>query len=263
MEARANTPSQYSRRLPPPEAWKNPAKWLDLKTGLPRSDTSKLVLPTDHYGFVKPDEATEYLLDYFFWSDYEWTYSSQDPETALDKHHFQYVAAAYSPNNFGGNSIPSRVREIAPHVGLIPRQLHCTFHDFSAEPEIPELDAMRARYQAFLLANQAFSRLITTAKGVKGASNMFSRRAESIRSGAVNPRDPNDAVAQEMMIDFYKRHFKEYGLAVENFLNLEGHADLPKVEDKTLFAKPHLVVKRLGGLANRNHVNLASLVKAA
>lgn len=256
MTVRAVTSPEYSRRLPPPEAWKNPSKWLDLSTGLPRADVSRLVLPTDHYGFIKPDEALEYTLDYFFWNDYEWSYDSRDPETAPDKHHFQHRASAYAPEHFGGDTVPSKVREIAPHIGLIPRQIHCVLHDYTAEPELPSLEDMHARYDAFLLASRAFKRLINSAKSVSNASSMFNRRAESIRTGAIMPHDPNDVVAQEMMVDFFKRHFTEYGSAVENFIKLEGHTDLPKVEDKTLFEKPHLVVRRLGKYASRSHINL-------
>ncbi len=263
MEGRRGLSEGYSRRLPPPEAWKNPAKWIDLSTGLARMDASKLVLPTDHRGFVKPDEALDYVLDYFFWNDYDWPYSNDDPETAPDRHHFLHRSSAFDPIHFDGNRIPSRVRDAAPNVGLVLRQPHNVLHDYVAENGVPELDAMTEWYNSWLLAHRALSRLVNSAKGLTQASSRFNRRAESIKSGIVLPPDPNDAVAKAMMVDFFKRHFTEYGLAIEDVLKLEGTEFAPPIENIALFEKPHLVVKKLGNVASRSHVNLLHALKAA
>lgn len=257
------TYAEYSRRLPPPDAWKRPSRWIDLSTGLPRSDASKLVLPTDDRGFVKTDESVEYVLDYFFWPDYDWPYSSSDPETALDRHHFQHRAAAYLPVNFNGSTIPSKFREIPTRVGLMPRQLHNVFHDFTAEPVMPDFDAMLEYHQNYMLAYQAFSKLINSAKNVASASRMFSRRYEAINSGRLIPKDESDTIAQEMMRDFFERHFEQYGRAVIEVMRFEGGDFIAPVPDKTLFNKPHLVARRMGKLVTQNHINFIPNLKVA
>lgn len=262
MEGRRVTQGEYSRRLPPPEAWKRPSRWIDFSTGLSRTDTSKLVLPTDDRGFVKPDEAIDYVLDYFFWPDYDWPYSNDDPETALDRHHFQHRAAAYEPENFEGSLIPSKFREIPTRIGLMPRQLHNVLHDFTAEPVIPKLDAMAEYHQNYMLAYQAFSKLINSAKNVTSASRMFSQRAQAINSGHVSPRDKTDRVAQEMMRDFFVRHFEQYGRAVLEVMRFEGGDFIASVPDKSLFDKPHLVVKKMGKIVTQNHVNFVPHLRA-
>ena len=247
---------EYSRRLPPPEAWKKPGRWIDFSTGLARADASKLVLPTDDRDFVKTDEAIEYVLDYFFWPDYDWPYSSNDPETALDKHHFQHRAAAYDPVNFEGSLIPSKFREIPTLIGVFPRQFHNVMHDFTAEPDVPGFDAMQSYYEAYQLAYRAFSRLITSAKGVSEASKMFALRSETLRNSQLKPKKANDLVVQEMMRDVFNRHFKEYGRAVIDIAKLENGEFPVPLPDKLPFERPHLIVKKVGSFAARTHVTL-------
>lgn len=263
MEGRRDSSVEYSRRLPPPEAWKKPDKYIDLSTGLPIREVPRLVLPTDDREFVKPDESIELVLDYFFWSDYDWPYSQNDPETALDAHHFQHRKAAYHPDMFDGDMLPSKFREIPTLIGLFPRQFHNVFHDFTAEPKVPEYDAMSDYYQAYQLAVRAFSRLITSAKGVSTASRMFSLRSDSLQNDSLSPKDKSDQIAQEMMRDLFNRHFTEYGRAIEEVTKLkEGVFPVP-VPDEIMYQKPHVVAKkRIGSFASRAYVTLPQATAA-
>lgn len=262
MEARFSTP-EYSRRLPPPEAWKRPDKWIDLSTGLARSDGSKLVLPTDDRGFVNIDESIEYVLDYYFWPDFTWEYSRDDQETALDRHHFQHRAAAYAPEAHGGNRIPYRFRENPTRIGLMPRQLHNVLHDFTAEPELPDIDAMKEFLDRYMLAHRAFSKLIHSAKNVTQASRSFSLRAEAIRNGLIIPSEANDQIAQEILRDFFSRHFEQYGQAIEEVLRLEGSEFMVNEIDKTVLERPQLVMKKIGQLVTRGHINIVPYLNLA
>lgn len=262
MEARYSLP-EYSRRLPPPEAWRNPGKWIDLSTGLARNDASKLVLPTDDRDFVKIDEAVDYALNYFFWPDYAWEYDARDPQTALDRHHFQHRKALYLPENNGGDRTAQKFRENPTRIGLIPRQIHNVLHDFAAEPVYPDRDAMAEFNARYELAHQAFVKLIKSAKNVARASRSFSVRAEAIRAGIIDPHDETDAVAQEFMRDFFMRHFEEYGRAIDEVLRIDASEFIAQVPEKSLLEHPGQLVKKMGSYVTRSHVDIASRLNNA
>lgn len=255
--------TQQSRRLPPLEAWKQPDHWLDLRSGRVKQDVNKLVLPIDHRGIVIPDESVEYVLDTFFWPDYEWDYKAGDAQTALDEHHFLHRAALYKPTNFKGNTIPQKTRELPTLIGLMPRQLHCTFHDLTLEPPVPSLEAMQQYFSSYQLASRAFSRLIKSAKNVSYASQLFTLRDESIKLGRITPKTLDDQVGREMMIDFFRRHFEEYARAVDTVRSV-GLSDLNiPLSDYQLLERPHLVVKKLGRFASWSHIDYTPLLRAA
>lgn len=252
-----------SRRLPPLEAWKKPDKWIDFSTGLPKQSISKFVLPTDDRGFLNPDEVVEYVEDKFFWKDYDWPYSHEDPETAPDDHHFYHTEAEYSPLQNNGNLVPSRFRELPTVVGRMPRQFHNVIHDFTTKPEMPEMDAMQDYYRSYLLAYRAFKNLIESAKNTSQASHMFTQRQRDVNDGKVMPSDPDDAVAKEIMRDFFIKHFDAYSRSVDHLMLLPERSLI--VPDSTGIRqnKPHIIVKKMGKYMVRNSINYTAILRAA
>lgn len=254
---------EYSRRLPPPDAWRQPDTYLNLETGLRREDSPRFEVILDDRDFVKPDETVAMLADELFWPDYEWTYDNRDPELQLDKHHFHHRARNYDADQFDGSEIPYRFRNIPTLIGLMPRQMHNVIHDFTREPKVPEFEQMAHYVESYGIAHRAFSRLIESAANVTTASRLFAIRQESLLAHAVEPSYPDDRIAREMMINFFDKHFKEYGRAIGDVLLLDGTDFAMNEREKALLAKPHLVARRVGHIATRNCINLLPQLQAA
>lgn len=252
-----------SRRLPPLEAWKQPDKWVDVQTGLPKQFISKLVLETDDRGFIDPDQVVEHVEDVFFWKDYTWPFESDDLETAPDDHHFYHTSYEYSPRMNNGSKVPKQFRELPTVIGRMPRQFHNVIHDFTRKPDMPDEDAMAEYVKSYLLAHAAFKNLIMTAKNTTKASQMFSLRQKAVMSGTVVPTDTNDIVAQEMMKDFFSKHFNAYSRSIDRFLiTPENTLVVPDIA-LSKAEKPHLLLKKLGKYAARNSINYTPLLKAS
>jgi len=252
-----------SRHLPPLEAWKRPDKWMDISTGLAKPFISKFVLPTDDRGFLNPDEAVDFIADEFFWSDYDWPTSRDDQKIAPSDHHFYHTAAKYNPEFHNGNTIPSRFRELTPLVGRMPRQFHNVFHDFTAEPAIPDMDAMEEYYKGYLLAHRAFLNLIVVAKNTSQASHMFKQRQLSINVGGVEPTDPNDVVAQEIMKDFFSKHFKLYSQSLDNLMLLPQRSLIMPEGAEAYQNKPHIAIKKIGKYMAKKSIDYTPILRAA
>jgi len=263
MEGRRVSEQEYSRRLPPPEAWRRPGQWLDLSTGLVKSDAPRLVLPTDDRGLVRPDEVVELVNDAFFFSDYDWPFTPGDQETAPDDHHFYYTARSYGPELHGGNTTPQRFRELPTHIGWMPRQFHNAIHDLTVKPKMPSMEVMEGYCDSYQLANAAFRRLIDAARRTTRASTEIGKRRRSIEMGQIIPSSPQDEVAQEFLQSFFAKHFEAYSQSVDVWrtLPLEDRATL-EVPEMNHY-KPHLVVKRLGRIATRPHINFVPVLRAA
>jgi hypothetical protein len=251
-----------SRRLPPLEAWKQPDKWVDVQTGLPKPFISKLVLETDDRGFIDPDRVVEHIEDVFFWKDYDWPFESDDLETAPDDHHFYHTSYEYSPRMNNGSKVPKQFRELPTVIGRMPRQFHNVIHDFTRKPDIPDVDAKQEYVKSYLLAHAAFKNLIMTAKNTTKASQMFSQRQQAIMSGAVVPADLGDIVAKEMMKDFFSKHFNAYSRSIDRFLiTPESSLVVPDIQlNKT--EKPHLLLRKMGKYALRSSINYTSTLRA-
>jgi len=263
MGERVGSENTRSRRLPPPEAWKQPDKWMDLSTGLAKPSLVKLVLPTDERDFLNPDEVVEIVEDTFFWKDYNWPYTKGDLETAPDDHHFYYNGDAYSQLQNEGSLIPKRFRELPMVIGRMPRQFHNTIHDFTAKPKMPEMDEMKNYYRSYLLAYRAFKNLIETAKNTTQASHMFTQRQMDLRNGKVSPSDPDDVVAKEIMKDFFSKHFLAYSRSVESLMLLPERALIAPDLENIYQHKPHVVVKKIGKYMMRDSINYTPILRAA
>ena len=263
MQEHAFTKHAPSRRLPPLEAWKKPDKWIDLSTGLAKPDVSKLVFDTDDRGFLNTDQAVEQVEDMFFWKDYDWPFIQDDPETAPDDHHFYYFRSEYLPQNNDGNIIPIRFREIPTVIGTMPRQFHNTIHDFTKKPNMPDMEHMEQYYRSYILAYRAFKNLIESAKNTTKASQMFTRRQQDLQNGGIELPEAGNAVAQEIMRDFFAKHFKAYSRSIDEVMSLDQRSlVVPDIEDISQY-KPHVAVKKLGKYIARNTINYTTTLRGA
>ncbi len=263
MGERAYSEETRSRRLPPLEAWKKPDKWLNLSTGLVKPDVSRLVLETDERGFLNPDQVVEHIEDTFFWKDYDWPYIYNDAETAPDDHHFYYTEAKYSLQQNHYNPVPSRFRELPTVIGRMPRQFHNAIHDLTVEPSMPDMEAMKDYYRSYMLAHRAFKNLIESAKSTSQASHRFTQRQLAVRNGKVQPSDPEDIVAKEMMIDFFAKHFDAYSRSVNHLLQLPERSLIVPDQEELHQQKPHIVIKKIGKYILQNSINYTPLLRAA
>lgn len=263
MEGRVVPTQEYSRRLPPPEAWKHPNLWLDFSTGLVKPDIQRLVLPTDDRQLLRPDEVVELVNDTYFWPDYDWPYDPQDPETAPDDHHFYFTAQSYHPDEHAGNDTPKRFRELPTHIGRMPRQFHNAIHDLTQTPAVPQIETMEHYHDSYKLAHQAFKRLIETARKATEAQTRFGIRRRSLQMGLVDPSSPHDEVGQEILRSFFAKHFAAYSESFEIWRALPApEKSLLEIPDVNVY-KPHLIVRRLGKVASRQHINFVPVIRAA
>lgn len=263
MEGRRVPIPAPSRRLPPPEAWKQPDRWINVSTGLVKPGISRLVLPTDDRGLLRPESIVDTVNERFFWSDYNWPFDPHDPETAPDDHHFYFTARSYHPSEHNGSEIPRRFRELPTHIGWMPRQFHNVIHDLTSTPEMPSLEVMEDYYQSYQLAYQAFRRLIEAARKTTQVSSEIGQRRRMIEMGKVIPSSSQDEVAQEFFQSFFARHFQAYSQTVERWHMLSPSdralLELPEVSK----FKPHDIVRKLGKVASRQHINFVSVLRAA
>lgn len=242
--------SEYSRRLPPPEAWKHPDRWLDPHTHKARRDAPKLYLYTDDRGFLLPDAAIRQVIDAFFWDDYDWPFEPNDSETRPDDHHMHYERRLYLPDMHGGDTTALEFRESAAEIARIPRQIHNALHDHTLMPSIPELDAMREFVDSYYLAKQVFKKLYLEASLALETSRRFNL---------------DEQIDEDILRSQFARHFESYSKAVDEFSKLPPTAKMnldARLVDAPL-DKPNFVVRKLGTIASRGSIDLVPLLKHA
>ncbi len=259
MSDRLIAPSdQPSIHLPPPDAWKDPGKWLD------KSRLEKFHPPTDDRGFVLPDATVEMVLD-LFRDDYEWVYDPDDPRTKPDEHHFHSLAEAYRPEHHGGSQVPSEFRDLPSNKGWMPRQFHNALHHATYDPEVPRsMDDMARYILSHRLGSQALSRLLVSAKRTMKIQGDFRVRRQDV---SLNPQRLSgreaDEVGLAILASRFDKHFRVYKELLELVQTLP-------IDDR-VFAqfdwldtrlKPHRVVKLLGGKATREHINYVPIIGA-
>jgi len=263
MSERDSNENIRSPALPPLEAWKRPDKWINVRTGKAKPFRSKFVLPTDDRGFLNPDQVVDYVDDMLFWKDYDWPFSRNDPQTAPDDHHFYHTEADYSLSRNNGNPIPSLFRELPTVVGRMPRQFHNAIHDFTAKPEMPDMDAMEEYYNSYHLAHQAFKNLIVSATMTTQASRMFTEHQLAVSNRDDVLIDADDIVAQEMMKDFFSKHFAEYSRSVDLVMSLPQRSLIVPDSEKLHQYKPHVVIKKVGKYMLQKSINYTPILRAA
>ncbi len=255
MIERLRAPStQSSLHLPPPDAWKQPDRWLNP------DKLEKFYAPTDDRRFVIPDATVETIRD-LFWDDYEWPFDYRDLRTLPDDHHFHWEMDTYQPIHHGGSDVPAGFRELATNRGLMPRQFHNVIHHVTREPEMPCLDDMAEYIQSYMLAKRAFTDLFAKAKQTVHAQRRFSVRREDVRNNPqrINGRE-HDEIGEAILASQFDEHFKKYKLLLE-----EAQA---VVTARTLFdeidihprLKPHRALRLLSSAATARHVNYVPLI---
>ena len=255
---------QLSRRLPAAEAWREPEKWLDEKTGLPKVGIKKFQLPTDDRGFVMPDRAILEVKKLFH-PEFKWPFKAGDGELKPDDHHFHYEAEKYRPENNGGSPIPNRFRELPTMIGTIPRQFHNVIHDFTLEPEMPPIEEMQRYIENYLVSQRIFKQLYLTARNTMLASGEFDLRRNDVflHPERIGGRD-FDEIGEAYLSTQFRRHFGDYRRALEKYLIAldEQKIIIPLAVD--LLEKPQVqprhVVRLLGRIVNRKTINFTPLV---
>lgn len=247
---------QPSIHLPPPDAWKNPEKWLDP------DKREKFYAPTDDRGFVLPDATVEMVLN-LFRDDYVWEYDPNDPRTSPDEHHFHSHREIYLPKYHNGSTVPSVFRDLAPNKGWMPRQFHNALHYATYHPEVPaSFEDMEDFIRDFMIAKQAFTRLIKSAKLATSVQKKFNIRKKDVllHPERLSGRE-DDQVNIEYLVSKFNLHFRNYKELLElvQTLPLEtlvaGQAEQIKPS-----LKPQRAIKLLGGKATLQHVNFVPII---
>lgn len=147
----------------------------------------------------------------------------------------------------------------------MPRPLHNVFHDFTLDPDVPDREPMEDYNRSYQLARAIFKRIQDTARNTMEAQQLFEQRRWTIALGAVGLKNIVDETGEAFMREFFNKNFTAYGSTVE-FLKLLDQNDLsfPSLPELAK-AKPHQVVRKIGGLVSRKSINYSPmlLVKAA
>jgi hypothetical protein len=260
MSRAMTSESQPSRRLPPPEAWRQPDKYIDLSTGLALGGIKKIQLQTDDRKFVMPDVAVKEINETFFWPDYDWPFNPHDPCTCPDDHHFHYTKRDYQPHRNHGSLIPLKFRELPTMIGRMPRQFHNTIHDFTYKPLMPKHKHMAEYNQSYHLAYMAFQRLYRTASRTVKARQQFNARRRSVQDGFIIPQDPSDTIAEDIMKSDFVRSFTSYSEALDLYEALSNKELVYPDYHEMRANKPDHVVRTIGKLVNRQHINYTPLI---
>jgi hypothetical protein len=246
---------QMPRRLPPPEAWRQPDKWLDLTTGYARADIKRSYLSTDERGFVMPDEAVKEIKS-LFWADYVWLINNKDPELKPDPHHFHHREALYLPKNNNGNPIPQLFRESPDHIGDLPRPVHNVAHDFFYEPKVPALKHMTEYVEAYIPAREAFKKVLATAALTTEVQRLFPLRREDVaRHPERIGHQPYDIHGENYLRSSFNIHHSSYKQALEELESIANKELIYPDFDKIINAKPHVAVAKLGKVVTRETIN--------
>jgi len=265
MYERAHSDSAApSRRLPPLEAWRDPEQWLDMDTGLPKPDVDKIpVIYKD--GLIDIDGFVSSVSQTLFHPDYEWQFNPRDLQTRPDDHHFYFTRSDYEPDNNEGSEIPHQFRELPVNLGRVPRQFHNAVHKFTEKPVMPDEELMHDFTQSYYLAHTAFKNLYVSAKLTLDAMRLFPLRRESIARRLLVPKYEDDMIGEEILRTRFKKHFANYELAVEQFLDTEGKELVYKEHETLKVNRPQVVVRKIGAVVSRKSVviRLDSLSQAA
>lgn len=248
-----------SRRLPPPEAWRQPDKWLDLSTGLMRKDKRNQPHPVNSQGLVVIPDVLEELKE-LFWSDYELTLDPSDPELKSDNHHIYYTKADYYPINNDDSLIPYFFREEPSNLAHIQRQIHNTWHDRYDKPAKPPQKLMHTELEQRAVARNALINVVRAAKHTTELYRTFPMRREDVaRHPERNNYREHDTIAEEYLRSKFSARFSYYRSALDEFLDTPQRSivypDLVEIDDK-----PKVVAAKLGALATRRAVDFLPLL---
>ena len=219
--------------LPPHDAWKvNP-------------DTlKKFYAPTDDRGFVLPDATVEEVRS-LFEEDYEWPIDPHQQQTRPNVHHFHWIADRYRSHHYQGRSMPARFRELPSVKGVLPRQFHNVIHEVTLPPAMPKYKDMARHVSAYTIARW----LLDSAERTVEAHAKF-RTVDLIA-------DPEDTIANEILISAFDRQFRGYRMNIERLMGAAGLEYLRLDDPKFHRRKPHEITERLATvvpLRERNYL---------
>jgi hypothetical protein len=245
---------QLSRRLPPPEAWREPDKWLDISTGLMRPGKRHQLHPTDSRGLVVIPDVIAELKD-MFWSDYEWQVDPSDQQLKPDNHHTYFTKADYHPGSNDDSLIPYLFREQQSNLARIPRQTHNVWHDRFDKPPKPSQKTMFEYIEDHVIAREALINLVRAAQHTTELYGKFPLRRDDIarHPERINYRE-HDTIAEEYLRSKFNARFSYYRSALDEFRTIPqremAYPDLLEIDDK-----PKVVAAKLGALVTRRAVN--------
>jgi hypothetical protein len=245
----------HSRRYPPPEAWVDPERWLDLGTGLAKGKAERLPVPYAN-GLIDIDVFISSVSSELFQPSYKWPYTPNYSETRPDNHHFYYTSRDYKPDHYGGDERPEIFRQLPVNIGRMPRQFHNAIHDFTDKPDVPNEELMHDYIHSYSLAHMAFKNLYISAKHTLDAMGLFPVRRQNIVGGLVTPKHHDDAIGEEILRQRFKKHFSSYQRAVESYLETEDKQIFYKEHETLKVTRPQIVVRKIGAVVSRRSVGL-------
>lgn len=171
------------------------------------------------------------------------------PKEHCDEHHFVWERAWYMPLNFGGDSTPSKYREIPFHKGYLPRQLHNFIHVAVAPPPIPDMEVMRSRVEAYELAKKLFGAARSAVQFERGVMQSPAGRNRSSRL-----RNIDTEVMEEILLSMHDRFQDELSRAPE----ATEFVDIRLLRGRSI----EEAARHLGRAAARSSMNLLPIVFA-
>lgn len=242
-----------SRRLPPPEAWIEPERWIDLSTGLPNK--KRALIPVEYAdGLIDIDAFISSISSTLFKEEYEWPYNPRDPQTRPDDHHFYFTKNEYDPLFHKGDDRPQVFRELPINLGRVPRQFHNVIHDFTEKPKMPDDTLMHDYIRTYHLAHAAFKNLYTSAKSTLYAMGQFPARRQTIAKNLITPKYGNDLIGEEILRRRFSKHFSNYERAVDHYLETEGKEIVYKEHETLKVTRPQVVVRKIGSVVSQKSI---------
>lgn len=170
---------------------------------------------TDERGFVDYGQLLSDINAQIDDATFRW------PRYNYDIHHLQWESVSYHPREFNGNTIPQEFREIPFHKLYIPRQLHNLIHRITLPPEMPSLDAMTKRVEAYRTAKNLFE---TASRSIRIEEMQQQARPYDGKNVIVNRR----VVDRDVLIDRYQEFTDKYRnqLSETSVKDLDGLIDM-------------------------------------
>lgn len=256
----ARTTEVRATHLPPPEAWKEPDKWVYVSEiddqVRAKPDIRKIAPPLDDRKFIKIDELMEEVLD-LFWSDYDWRSGDQ---LRTDIHHFYWPYEKFIPLQNGYVTLPYRFRENFANKGRMPRLTHNVIHEFTNEVDVPN----QVDLQEFLDRAAIAVELFAAAQQTVFGRSMFRSRRDDVRRNPhrLSHGRTEDYIGEDYMRSNFERQFTRYAAALDRYNEIrEDEFGLPvAVEIPKKRARPDTVIAAFGKVVRQNCVNYTDLI---
>lgn len=257
--------------LPPPDAFKEPEKWLRR---IPYEE--KIYLPVDDRGFLKTDEAIRLLLDEFD-PAYQWRPVPGLSESQPDKHHkysyrkdFLHLSLRLQEMGVEDWKMPMRFRENPSNIMLLPGLFHNFLHHSARKVGKPEYDADPQRLVKlemedmdeylinYTLAHRALSTASSSAKNILRIEALATVRNEDVtrRFGT----EASDPIGEKFIDQSLERYFRGYKMGIQAILSgVRLDLLMPPNEEVTIDIEPtYEQIIKIGEKSVRGAVNYLS-----